>query len=132
MDVGNPSNFDRIMHLYGGDLSRLRQDLAGSRHSDDDTRGAIAQVEKEHGYLMDPHTAVGYSALQEQLSVAPEDTLGILLATAHPAKFSEVVEAVIGRKIPLPSALSSRLDLPLLCRPMEASFSALKRSLTSW
>ncbi len=132
MDVGNPSNFDRILHLYGGDLESIRQILVGSRHSDDETRQAIASVWKQHTYLLDPHTAVGYLALEGLLPKHGDDTLGIVLGTAHPAKFAEAVEPTLGHPIPLPEALSSRLDLPILSQPMEASFGALRTSLETW
>ncbi|HVR30628.1 MAG TPA: threonine synthase, partial [Thermoanaerobaculia bacterium] len=92
MDVGDPSNFERIRHLYGGELDALRRDLAGSRHSDEEVEAAIARVYREHGYLLDPHTAVGWLAIQA-LRAEHAGSPGIVLATAHPAKFPAAVEA---------------------------------------
>ena len=64
MDVGNPSNFDRLMWLYGGDLEAIRRDVAGSRHEDDEVRATIRSVHEERGYLLDPHSAIAYLGLK--------------------------------------------------------------------
>ncbi len=63
MDVGNPSNFDRMRWLYGGDVDAMRRDVAGSRHDDDEVRATIRRVYEERGYLLDPHSAIGYLGL---------------------------------------------------------------------
>ena len=104
MDVGNPSNFERIRALYGGDLEALRADLAGARFTDDEVVAAIGAVHAEHGYLLDPHTAVGWLAIRSLRAEYPSSP-GIVLATAHPAKFPIAVEAAIGSAIELPRAL---------------------------
>jgi threonine synthase len=109
MDVGDPSNLDRIEHLYGHDLEALRGDVLGSAHDDDATRGCIRAVHERHGYLLDPHTAVGWLALEAVAAGLPTAAPRILVSTAHPAKFGEAVEPVIGRKIPLPEALAAGL-----------------------
>ena len=132
MDVGDPSNFARILHLYAEDLGALRTDLTGRRYNDAATRRAIAEVDGEHGYLMDPHTAVGYLALRDVLAGEDVATLGIVLATAHPAKFGDVVEPVIGRKIELPPQLAERLDDPVLSEPLADDDAELKRRLLDW
>ncbi len=132
MDVGDPSNFARILHLYAGDLEALRADLTGRRYDDAATRAAIAEVEREHGYLMDPHTAVGYLALRDQLAGEDSATLGVVLSTAHPAKFGEVVEPVIGRDLELPPQLAERLDDPVLSEPLAADVAELKGRLLAW
>ena len=132
MDVGNPSNFDRILHLYDGDLEKLRATLVGRRYTDDQTRAAIAEVDGRFGYTLDPHTAVGYLALREVLPHEPAGTQGIVLSTAHPAKFREVVEPVLGREIPLPEALASRLDAPVVSEPIPADFDVLVEKLDAW
>jgi len=129
MDVGDPSNFVRIEHLYGHDLDHLRRHLAGRRYDDQETRQAIRRVDRDHGYLMDPHTAVGLLALEDALRDEPADAAGIVLATAHPAKFGEVVEPVIGREIPLPPQLAERLDRPVLSEPLAADVGALRERL---
>lgn len=109
MDVGDPSNLARIEHLYGHDLDALRADVIGSAHDDDSTRECIRTVWTRHGYLLDPHTAVGWLALEEVAAELPADAPRILVSTAHPAKFGETVEPVIGEKIPLPEPLAAGL-----------------------
>lgn len=108
MDVGNPSNLARIVHLYGGDVDLLRRDLGARSFSDQETRRCIARVYRERGYVLDPHSAVGWLALEAELERNP-DAVGIVLATAHPAKFAEVVEPEIGGEVPVPEALAAAL-----------------------
>jgi threonine synthase len=88
MDVGNPSNFVRIMELYGGDLNRLKTDLGAYSIPDDETLETIAFVRETTGYELDPHGAVGYAALGIYLAEYP-NLKGIVLETAHPVKFKE-------------------------------------------
>ena len=132
MDVGDPSNLARIRHLYGDDLGALRADLTGRRYDDEATRRAIADVDRRYGYLMDPHTAVGYRALTDVLAGEDDSALGVVLSTAHPAKFGEVVEPVIGRKIELPSHLAERLDAEVLSEPLAVDAGELKERLLAW
>lgn len=116
MDVGNPSNFARISHLFDGNHKKMKQNIWGSSFSDDQTRQAIKQVYERNSYLMDPHTAVGYQAIQKYQQAAAgyfgEDaaTPKIILSTAHPAKFKDVIEPVINEKITIPDRLKSCLD----------------------
>ena len=111
MDVGAPSNFERIQFLYGGDLAALRRDVVGAAYDDATIVAAIGRVYREHGYLLDPHGAVAWLGLHEHLDADPA-TRGVFLATAHPAKFREVVEPAIGRSIPLPPALADAVARP--------------------
>lgn len=134
MDVGDPSNFSRILHLFGGDLDAVRERLKGSRHSDEETRAAIADVYERTGYVLDPHTAVGYLGLRQALETyAPsERPPGIVLATAHPVKFREHVEPLIGRKVPVPERLAACLDQPRRSLPLPPEDEALQAFLRSW
>lgn len=132
MDVGDPSNFARIRYLYRDDPKRLHDDLVGRSYDDAATAAAIREVDGKHGYLMDPHTAVGYLALLEVLAERPADTRGIVLATAHPAKFREIVEPIVGRKIELPPQLASRLGHPVLSEELGNDAEALKARLLDW
>ncbi len=125
MDVGDPSNLDRILHLYGHDLARLRADLTARRVSDAETRETIRRIFQDRGYLLDPHSAVGYAALKKELEPRPNG-VGVLLATAHPAKFAEIVEPVIGKTLPLPAELARCMEGNRRVVPMEPELEALK------
>ena len=91
MDVGNPSNFERMSWLYGGDLDAMRRDVAGCRHTDDEVRATIRRVYEERGYLLDPHSAIALSRASPEPGLAGRAGRGrrLFLATAHPAKFAE-------------------------------------------
>ena len=121
MDVGAPSNWERIDALYGGDLEAMRANLRWGSLTDDQTVEAMGGLQAL-GYRPDPHGAVACGVLERHL--APGE-LGIFLATAHPAKFQET-----GAGTPaLPAALAAVMDLPILSRPLPAALDALKREL---
>jgi threonine synthase len=104
MDVGNPSNLERLQWLFNGDLTAMKAVITTSAHTDDEVRKAIALLFEKYGYVADPHTAIGF------LGVPAKPTgLSLLLATAHPAKFREVVQPVIKIDVPLPDALAETL-----------------------
>ena len=133
MDVGDPSNFARIRHLYSnGDdpLEALRRDLAGRSFDDPTTRRAMRDVHESHGYLLDPHTAVGYLGLKEELEARGGGT-GVVLATAHPAKFADVIRDAVGIEPPLPPALARCADLPERIVEIPAEEPALREVLLS-
>jgi threonine synthase len=110
MDVGHPSNFERMSWLYGGDLDAMRRDVSGSHFSDADVRATIKRVYEARGYLLDPHSAIAYMGL---VGRGGEDgPVGIFLATAHPAKFAEIVEPIIGRPVEKPAPLAHALARP--------------------
>jgi threonine synthase len=125
MDVGAPSNFERIQWLFGQSLDGIRQEISGAVFDDQAVRRAIGDVYRQHGYLLDPHGAIGWLALQESLSTMPADVPGVFLATAHPAKFREVVEPVIGEKVELPQALQDAIARPRHSIRMPADYPAL-------
>jgi threonine synthase len=132
MDVGHPSNFERMTWLYGGDLDAMRRDIVGSRHIDDDVRATIRQVFETRGYLLDPHSAIGYSGLKEQMGqVGRVGQVGIFLATAHPAKFAEIVEPIIGRAVEKPAPLAEALARPRYIIRIDASLDAVRGLLTN-
>jgi threonine synthase len=128
MDVGNPSNFARILALYSHDLGALRADVLGAAYGDDATRAAIGQVFAATGYVLDPHAAVAWLGLSGALAGRPEAT-GIFLATAHPAKFAEVVEPVIGRAVPLPPQLDACAGKEPVVVHLEPALAALRALL---
>jgi len=104
MDVGDPSNFVRVLDLYNNDLDALRADVSGARYSDEEIANTVEQCYKETGYLLDPHGACGYQALKESLQ--PSE-VGVFLETAHPAKFLATVETIIGEKVIIPEKLQA-------------------------
>jgi threonine synthase len=129
MDVGDPSNLARIVHLYGGDLDALRADVAGWSFTDDETRACIRDAFARTGRVLDPHTAVGLLGLQRELAGSNTDVDGIVIATAHPAKFREVVEPVIGSEVELPARLAAHLDRERRVTPIEPVFEDLRSIL---
>jgi threonine synthase len=120
MDVGAPNNWERIEHLFEGDLEALRQILRWGAKTDAETEETIRDLHAQ-GYLADPHAAVAYGVLADRL--APEET-GVFLGTAHPAKFLPVYEAM-GIDVPIPESLSALLDRPLLAREIPNEVGAL-------
>lgn len=107
MDVGNPSNFWRMAELYDQDPEHMRKDITGLAFSDEATRTAMKEVYDRFGYTIDPHGAVGYLGWKTYEARHPEKRQGIVVETAHPAKFTEVVEDVLAIKVPLPSQLQA-------------------------
>lgn len=130
MDVGNPSNFDRMLELYNHDIQRMRADITGYSFTDDETRNAIREVYEQDRYIMDPHTAVGNLGLRRYQQSHP-DALGISLSTAHPAKFGSIVEPLIGEEIELPQALKESLGREKRSIVVPNSYEALRTFLSS-
>ncbi|OFW06164.1 MAG: threonine synthase [Acidobacteria bacterium RIFCSPLOWO2_02_FULL_68_18] len=124
MDVGAPSNFERMRAMYDDDLERMRGDVAGAAFEDTRVVAEIGRVYKEFGYLLDPHGAIAWLGLQQVLATDPK-ALGVFLATAHPAKFREVVEPAIGEAVPLPSTLADALARPRHSERLAVSPAAL-------
>jgi len=104
MDVGAPSNFDRILDLYDHSHEAITGDISACRYTDEEIKRTIREVNQNAGYLLDPHGACAYMALKEGLQ--PGET-GIFLATAHPAKFKETVEECIGSVLQIPEGLAA-------------------------
>jgi threonine synthase len=109
MDVGNPSNFSRILELYQDDFPELKNSLTGYSFTDQATTEAIAEVHKKYNYVMDPHGAVGYLGLKSFLGENPEYQ-GVFLETAHPVKFPDTVEKAINQKPIVPEAIQDLMD----------------------
>ena len=106
MDVGNPSNFIRIQELYKNNFASLTQNLSSYSFSDDTTKAAIKEIYDTYNYVADPHGAVGYLGAKAYLHEHPE-THCVFLETAHPTKFLDVVEEVLGISVPLPKQIQS-------------------------
>ena len=114
MDVGDPSNFERMMALCGGDVAALKYTVKGFSCSDDEILAAINEIYERYDYLSDPHSAVGYLASKHYA------VDGFWLSTAHAAKFSEVTKAATMQDAPIPEGLASMMQKPRNFTPMEA------------
>jgi threonine synthase len=121
MDVGDPSNFVRIREIYDNDFEKLRVDLSSYSFTDEQTKEAMSVIYDKSGYVTDPHGAVGYLGLKKYLEGLQDHPVepgqasqsgipGIFLETAHPVKFLEVVEPVLGVKIDYPEQIQSVID----------------------
>ena len=126
MDVGDPSNFARVLGLYQGSHEAICADISGATYTDEQIADTIRQVWKEHRYLLDPHGACGYRALAEGLR--PGET-GIFLETAHPAKFKDTVEKIIGENISIPAKLQAFMSGEKQSQPMSREFADFKKYL---
>ena len=124
MDVGAPSNFERMRALYDDDIDRMRRDVEGAAFADARVVEEIKEVHRRRGYVLDPHGAIAWLGLQALLE-ADASATGVFLATAHPAKFREVVEPAIGEPVALPPALAAALARPRHSVPLPASYPAL-------
>jgi threonine synthase len=128
MDVGDPSNFVRILRLFGNDSTELKTILSAASVSDDETRQTMKTVLSEYDYLTDPHGAVAYTALEQYLD-NHTGAKGVFLETAHPVKFYDVIEPVTGKPVPVPGTVQQQLELTKVSVKMEADFAALKNFL---
>jgi threonine synthase len=129
MDVGDPSNFVRILDLYNNDHAAISAEIAGYRYSDEEIRVCMKKVYDEYGYLLDPHGACGYQSLVDHLE---SNQMGVFLETAHPAKFTETVEEVIGKgNVPLPEKLAEFMKGEKKSISMSKEFSGFKPYLLS-
>lgn len=130
MDVGNPSNFVRILEIFDNQFVSLEKVLSSCSISDEETRATLKAVYKQYHYLLDPHGAVGYLALQRYLAAHPGQN-GIVLETAHPVKFYDVVEPVTGEKVELPPSVQEQINAVKKSTRLEASSDLLKNYLYS-
>ena len=127
MDVGTPSNFARILELYNHSHEGISSDMVGYRFSDQEIRETMKQVFEEEKYMLDPHGAVGYRALMADLK---KGETGVFLETAHPAKFTETVEAVLGKgTVDLPEKLSEFMKGEKLSIELPTNFESFKNYL---
>lgn len=125
MDVGDPSNFVRIQEIFSHDIGKIKQALTAFSYSDQQTIGAIQFLHSRFRYLADPHGAVGYLALTEYLAKHP-GAKGIFMETAHPVKFYDAVEPLIGMEIDLPEQIRSVMEKEEQKIQMPADYASLK------
>ena len=132
MDVGNPSNFARMLDLFGNDPDQswapMREMISGYAFDDAATEQALREALKKYNYLFDPHGAVGYLALQAYQEENPAKR-GIILETAHPAKFKEDVERILGRQIDVPQRLAELEHRTKQADMLAPDYAALKQWL---
>jgi len=127
MDVGAPSNFARILELYNHLHQDISTDMVGYRYSDEEIRETMKQVFVEEKYMLDPHGAVGYRALKADLKAGE---VGVFLETAHPAKFTETVESVLGEgTVALPEKLAAFMKGEKLSIQLSTEFADFKQFL---
>ena len=128
MDVGNPSNFVRILELFDNEFLSLKEKLSSVSITDEETKATMKVIKQSNDYLLDPHGAVGYLALERYLDQHPGQK-GIFVETAHPVKFYDVVEPVIGEKIPLPISVKEIIDKEKVSTKIDADYNLLKEFL---
>lgn len=128
MDVGNPSNFFRLLDLYNKNFDALTHDITGYSFTDEQTKDVMRTVYEEKKYILDPHGAIGYLGLKEYLKTHGNMT-GIFLETAHPAKFQDVVSSTLSKSISLPSTLEKFMSGKKLTTPMSNKFEDFKEYL---
>src|SRR3981189_437308 len=129
MDVGNPNNFPRLLDLCRNRLEYVQKEIWGHGATDEETLRAMKMLPDKFGYIGDPHTAVGVLGWEAYKSQHPEPAQGLVLATAHPAKFAEVVMKAIGTAPPLPDRLAAYLKRDKLSLPVSSSYGEFKEFL---
>lgn len=127
MDVGNPSNFARILDLYGYNHANICNHISGETYNDRQIANGVKGTWEKHQYLLDPHGACGYLALKDQLQA---DETGVFLETAHPAKFKDTIDNILGADIEIPLPLQEFMKGTKKTVPMSKEFDDLKNFLT--
>lgn len=126
MDVGNPSNFARILDLYGHSWKSIKAEVSGVTYDDEMISDTLKTVYLQSGYLLDPHGACGYRALEDLLE---EGEVGVFLETAHPAKFKETVEGIISHPVGIPERLQAFMNGEVYRIPMTKNYDDFKQFL---
>ena len=129
MDVGNPNNFPRLLDLCRNRLEYVQKEIWGHGATDEETLAAMKMLHDRFGYIADPHTAVGVLGWEAYKLEHAEPAQGLVLATAHPSKFAEVVMKAIGIAPPLPDRLAAYLKRDKLSLPISSSYDEFKQFL---
>ncbi len=129
MDVGNPNNFPRLLDLCRNRLEYVQKEIWGHGATDKETLAAMKMLHDRFGYIADPHTAVGVLGWEAYKLEHAEPAQGLVLATAHPAKFADVVMKAIGTAPPLPDRLAAYLKCDKLSLPVSSSYDEFKQFL---
>ncbi len=128
MDVGNPSNFARMLDLYSSTWNIMKQDIKGYSYTDAETTAAVKAIYDDTGYVLDPHGAVAYLAFKAYQE-ANKEVQGVILETAHPAKFIDTVEETIGQTVDVPERLAILAKEKKVAIPMGIGFEGFKEWL---
>ena len=129
MDVGAPSNFVRLKHLYGDSFEQINAQLSGCFFDDEQTRKGMQDIYNHYGYVSCPHTAIGIMGLQQYQSQSKTETCGIALATAHPSKFKPLVEEILTMEVDVPERLAILAHREKQSIKIPADFRAFRESL---
>jgi threonine synthase len=128
MDVGDPSNFARVIDLYSNSHEAIKAEISGVSYNDEEIADTLKTCFEETGYLLDPHGACGYQALKDGLHA---NETGVFLETAHPAKFLETVERIIGQKVDIPQKLQEFMKGEKQSLELSKDFDGFKKYLLS-
>lgn len=129
MDVGAPSNFVRLKHLYGDSFEHMNLHLSGCFFDDEQTRNGMQAIYNQYGYVSCPHTAIGIIGIQQYQAQSKIDACGIALATAHPSKFKPLVEEILTIEVDVPERLAILANREKLSIKIPAHFEVFKESL---
>ena len=129
MDVGSPSNFVRLTRFFEDDWQSVRDMVSGYYFDDEATKASMRKVFEQTHYVMCPHTAVAYEGLQKYRQESGEDFTGVFLATAHPAKFLDLVEKILDSPVHIPERLEKLLSLEKSAIPLKPHFQGFKAYL---
>jgi threonine synthase len=129
MDVGSPNNFPRLLDLCRNRLEFVQREIWGHGATDEETLAAMRSLHERFGYIADPHTAVGFLGWEAYRREHAEPAQGLVLATAHPAKFADIVARAIGAAPPLPDRLAAYLQRRKLSLPISSQYDDFKQFL---
>ena len=129
MDVGNPSNFERLSTLFECNLDQFKELMSGYRYTDDETKNGLLETWEEHHYISDPHGASGYLAAKDYLRTRTDNPIVVFLETAHPIKFQDDVEESIKSSVATPPQVGSLLEKEKKAALLPPTLEALKEQL---
>ncbi len=129
MDVGNPSNFPRMLDLHKNSWENAKENISGQSYSDARTIAAMKELYQHYRYVACPHSAIGFRGISDYLKEQAEPMIGVFLATAHPAKFKDIVENAIGTEVEIPARLQEIVNQKKTSTLMKSNYSELKKFL---
>ncbi len=130
MDVGNPSNFERMLTLFDNDVDTMRERISGYSFTDEDTRKAIEDVKNKSNYILCPHTAIAYAGLKKYMNHTKENITGVFLSSAHPCKFPNVYNEETWEQVTIPKQAKHLKDKTKKTIPMSSDYTSFKEYLS--